>query len=97
MSFLPLYHPLLSTLLPHHHPSQLTLTTQLIEPCAFPATLGGAGNCTLADLGTVRPVINDLCNFFNATLYTTYEGCGIELSKEKTTAIIAGRGEEIEF
>jgi hypothetical protein len=61
---------------------------QLIEPCAFPAALGGKGTCTLAELGKARPIINDMCNFFNATVYADYRRCEQKLSKKKTYGIL---------
>jgi hypothetical protein len=67
-----------------------TLTIQqLIEPCAFPAQLGGNGTCTMADLKLARPVVADMCNFFNATLYAAYGNCSQELSKQKTLGMVA--------
>jgi hypothetical protein len=66
----------------------LTHHTQLIQPCALPATQGGNGTCTTADLVVARPIISDMCAFFNATLYESYSGCPQELSKEKTYALI---------
>jgi hypothetical protein len=63
---------------------------QLIEPCAFPPALGGTGTCTLAELGQARPVINNMCNFFNATVYADYRKCDrdLKLSKKKTYGIL---------
>jgi len=58
--------------------------TQAIESCAFPPSLGGNGTCTLQDLGMARPVVNGMCNFLNATLYASYQGCNATLSKAKT-------------
>ncbi|KAF1934522.1 hypothetical protein EJ02DRAFT_363516 [Clathrospora elynae] len=60
----------------------------LIEHCAFPTALGGHGICTIAELSQARPVINDLCNFFNATLYADYLICPQKLSAKKTYGII---------
>ena len=37
--------------------------------------LGGTGTCTLEELGVARVVVTDLCNFFNATLYTATAEC----------------------
>ncbi|KAF1843133.1 uncharacterized protein K460DRAFT_356900 [Cucurbitaria berberidis CBS 394.84] len=64
--------------------------SDLIEPCAFPASQGGQGNCTLAELGQARPIIADMCNFFNATVYGDYHGCAQWVTKEKTYQVIAG-------
>jgi hypothetical protein len=50
--------------------------------------LGGTGTCTLEELGKARPIINDMCNFFNATLYADYRGCKQKLSKKKTYGIV---------
>ncbi|KAH3973569.1 hypothetical protein HBH69_224250 [Parastagonospora nodorum] len=63
--------------------------TSIIEPCAFPAALHGNGTCTMSDLLTARPIIQSMCNFFNATLYAAYTGCPQELSKAKTLALVA--------
>ncbi|KAF2653689.1 hypothetical protein K491DRAFT_602452 [Lophiostoma macrostomum CBS 122681] len=60
----------------------------IIEKCALPAEYGGAGACTDADLGIARPIVNDLCNFFNATLYADYTGCPQELSPKLTTKLV---------
>ncbi|KAI4696778.1 uncharacterized protein J4E88_000956 [Alternaria novae-zelandiae] len=60
-----------------------------IEPCAFPAALGGKGTCSFEELGKARPIVQDMCNFFNATLYDDYAECDIELSEEKTYMILA--------
>jgi len=46
-------------------------------------------------LFAARPVISDMCNFFNATLYADYVGCPQKLSKKKTYGIIAKEGVEI--
>jgi hypothetical protein len=61
-----------------------------VEPCAFPPN----GACTFEQLGPARPIIQDMCNFFNATLYADYRRCPQKLSKRKTYAIIAE--EEVE-
>ncbi|KAF2829180.1 hypothetical protein CC86DRAFT_345707 [Ophiobolus disseminans] len=71
------------------HCINYTVYSDLIEPCAFPAALGGNGTCTLAELGIARPVINNMCNFFNATLYADYRSCNQTLSKKKTYGILA--------
>ncbi|KNG48427.1 hypothetical protein DDE82_002125 [Stemphylium lycopersici] len=70
------------------HCVNYTVYSDLIEPCAFPAALGGQGTCTLEELAKARPIINDMCNFFNATLYADYVGCPQKLSKEKTYGIV---------
>ncbi|KAF2032732.1 hypothetical protein EK21DRAFT_60539 [Setomelanomma holmii] len=75
------------------HCINYTVYSDLIEPCAFPPALNGTGTCTLAELGAARPVINDMCNFFNATLYADYRRCPQELSKRKTFEIV--RSEEV--
>ncbi|KAF1834750.1 hypothetical protein BDW02DRAFT_497573 [Decorospora gaudefroyi] len=72
------------------HCVNYTVYSDLIEPCAFPPALGGSGTCTLAELGQARPIISDMCNFFNATLYADYRGCPQKLSKRKTYEIICG-------
>ncbi|KAF2647246.1 hypothetical protein K491DRAFT_723603 [Lophiostoma macrostomum CBS 122681] len=59
--------------------------SSLIEPCAFPPN----GSCTFADLTIARPIVNDLCNFFNATLYAAYDKCNQTLSPDLTNCIIA--------
>lgn len=69
----------------------LTFRDQIVEECAFPPQLGGSGTCTLAELGQIRPVVQDMCNFFNATLYTAYTKCGQRLSPEKTFSVIQGQ------
>jgi hypothetical protein len=43
----------------------------------------------MAELMSARPVIADMCNFYNATLYATYSNCSQELSKNKTLALVA--------
>ncbi|OAL48136.1 hypothetical protein IQ07DRAFT_622658 [Pyrenochaeta sp. DS3sAY3a] len=70
------------------HCVNYTEYSNLIEPCAFPPELGGHGTCTVEELGKARPVINDLCNFLNATLYTDYCECKQKLSKDKTYHIV---------
>ncbi|KAF2120112.1 hypothetical protein BDV96DRAFT_485845 [Lophiotrema nucula] len=60
-----------------------------LNPCAFPPALGGSGTCTLAELGQARPIVSDMCNFFNATLYAGYVGCRLKLSPKKTLKIVA--------
>ncbi|KAF2008945.1 hypothetical protein BU24DRAFT_474359 [Aaosphaeria arxii CBS 175.79] len=62
--------------------------SDLVEPCAFPPELGGHGTCTTDELGPVRGIITDLCNFFNASLYSAYEDCPQPLSKDLTHSII---------
>jgi hypothetical protein len=69
--------------------------SQLIEPCAFPPALGGRGTCTFAELSVARPMVQDLCNFFNATLYADYVGCPSKLNKLKTYSIVAKEGVEV--
>jgi hypothetical protein len=64
-------------------------TQKLIEPCAFPAQLGGNGTCTMSDLKLARPIIADMCNFYNATLYAAYVNCSQGLSKQKTLGLVA--------
>jgi hypothetical protein len=44
--------------------------------------------CTTADLMTAQPIIAEMCTFFNTTLYSSYNGCPQELSKEKTYALL---------
>ncbi|CAN9296096.1 hypothetical protein CUC08_Gglean011064 [Alternaria sp. MG1] len=62
----------------------------LIEPCAFPADLGGKGTCSFEELSKARPIVQDMCNFFNATLYDAYDECeGMELSEDYTYEIIS--------
>ncbi|KAK4556782.1 hypothetical protein LTR86_006353 [Recurvomyces mirabilis] len=63
--------------------------SDIIEPCVFPPSLGGHGTCTLEDLARVRPLVQDMGNWFNATLYTAYAGCPQELSILKTLGIVA--------
>ncbi|KAH7128467.1 hypothetical protein B0J11DRAFT_578673 [Dendryphion nanum] len=63
--------------------------SDFIEPCAFPPAMGGSGTCTIPELLQVRPMVTDLCNFFNATLYAAYTGCPQPLSKKKTYGIVA--------
>ncbi|CAI9636489.1 hypothetical protein GT037_003681 [Alternaria burnsii] len=61
----------------------------LIEPCAFPAALGGKGTCSFEELSKARPIVQDMCNFFNATLYDDYEECDMELSEDYTYEILS--------
>ncbi|CAN9222641.1 unnamed protein product [Alternaria alternata] len=62
----------------------------LIEPCAFPASLGGKGTCSFEELSKARPIVQDMCNFFNATLYDAYSECeGMVLSEDYTYEIIS--------
>ncbi|KAI2482132.1 CFEM domain containing protein [Pyrenophora tritici-repentis] len=62
--------------------------SKLIEPCAFPASMGGKGTCKMADLRVARPIVQDICNFFNATIYSDYHGCKQKLSREKTFGMV---------
>ncbi|KAG9190811.1 hypothetical protein G6011_08899 [Alternaria panax] len=71
------------------HCINYSVYSALIEPCAFPAALGGKGTCSLEELGKARPIVQDMCNFFNATLYSDYEECDMKLSEEKTYSILA--------
>lgn len=73
-----------------------TNTHQLIEPCAFALPNNPATNppCDQNALIAARPIIQDMCNFFNATLYADYRRCPQKLSKRKTYGIIAE--EEVE-
>jgi len=85
--------PLAIRFLPYHRISTSILTTlttrsQLIEKCAFPPTLGGTGTCSLEELGQIRGVINDMCNFLNATLYTAQAKCLRLYSSKKTFQLI---------
>ena len=50
--------------------------------------MGGKGTCKMADLSKARPIVHDMCNFFNATIYSDYHGCKQELSREKTFGIV---------
>jgi hypothetical protein len=75
----------LSTAFTGHH----LISLQKIEPCAFPAALGGKGTCSFEELSKARPIVQDMCNFFNATLYDDYEECDLELSEDKTYEILA--------
>jgi hypothetical protein len=43
----------------------------------------------MPDLMSARPIISQMCNFFNATLYAAYTGCPQELSKNKTMGLVA--------
>jgi hypothetical protein len=43
----------------------------------------------MSDLKLARPIIADMCNFYNATLYAAYSNCSQELSKEKTLGLVA--------
>ena len=66
------------------------MLSKLIEPCAFPADLGGKGTCSFEELSKARPIVQDMCNFFNATLYDAYSECeGMEFSEEYTYEIIS--------
>ncbi|KAJ4405884.1 hypothetical protein N0V91_004993 [Didymella pomorum] len=66
-----------------------------IEPCAFALPQGPRKDtCTVDVVLAARPIISDLCNFFNATLYADYRRCPQKLSKRKTFGIIAD--EEVE-
>ena len=40
------------------------------------------------ELTIARPIVQDMCNFFNATIYADYRKCGQELSRKKTFGII---------
>ena len=86
------------------HCANYDVYSPLVENCAFPPSLGGTGTCTLEELGEARVVVTDLCNFFNATLYTASAECGgrhhrwanygqkkYDLSPEKTFDLIAGQ------
>jgi hypothetical protein len=77
--------------LPLRYDSQSNIV-KLIEPCAFPPQIGGKGHCTTAELTKARPIVNDMCNFFNATLYSSYDGCPQKLSESVTYDIIAKEG-----
>jgi hypothetical protein len=67
-----------------------TNTLQAIEPCAFALPQGPKKDtCTVDVVLAARPIIQDLCNFFNATLYADYRRCPQKLSKRKTFGIIA--------
>ncbi|KAF2621941.1 hypothetical protein BU25DRAFT_219171 [Macroventuria anomochaeta] len=70
--------------------------SNLIEPCAFALPNNPATNppCDQNALIAARPIIQDMCNFFNATLYADYRKCPQKLSKKKTYSIIAD--EEVE-
>lgn len=61
---------------------------KLIQPCAFPPEVGGNGHCTRDDLGKARPIIQDMCNFYNATLYQDFENCPQRTSEAITYGII---------
>ncbi|KAJ4299814.1 hypothetical protein N0V90_005060 [Kalmusia sp. IMI 367209] len=65
--------------------------SDIVEPCAFPPQMGGHGNCTIAELGAVRPIVTDSVNFFNATLYAAYahKSCKQRLSIIKTLKIVS--------
>ncbi|EUC28446.1 hypothetical protein COCCADRAFT_109128 [Bipolaris zeicola 26-R-13] len=65
---------------------------KLIEPCTVPPGLGGTGHCTVNDLYNARPVIDEMCNFYNATIYKSYEGCPQRLSRTVTYGIIMNEG-----
>ncbi|KAF1349258.1 hypothetical protein EJ07DRAFT_160036 [Lizonia empirigonia] len=56
--------------------------SDLIEPCAFALPANPATNppCDQAALFAARPIIQDMCNFFNATLYADYRRCPQKLS-----------------
>lgn len=61
---------------------------KLIQQCAFPPEAGGTGHCTAEDLGKARPVVQDMCNFYNATLYQDFRNCPQRLSERVTYEII---------
>ncbi|KAF2127849.1 hypothetical protein P153DRAFT_295060 [Dothidotthia symphoricarpi CBS 119687] len=65
--------------------------SSLIEPCAFalPANPETNPPCDQNALFAARPIIQDLCNFFNATLYADYRRCPQELSRKMTYEIVA--------
>ena len=71
------------------------MLSKLIEPCAFPADLGGKGTCSFEELSKARPIVQDMCNFFNATLYAGYAGCKNKLSPLKTLKIVASEPVEV--
>ncbi|KAK3647499.1 hypothetical protein LTR56_007993 [Elasticomyces elasticus] len=71
------------------HSVNYQVFSDIIELCVFPPSLGGHGTCTLAELGAARPLVQDMGNFFNATLYAAYAGCPIKLSPLKTLGIVA--------
>jgi hypothetical protein len=75
---------LLTALTGHH-----LISLQKIESCAFPPDHGGKGTCSSEELLKARPIVEDMCNFFNATLYEDYEECDLELSEDKTYEILA--------
>lgn len=76
----------------HHLQVLQSNNVKLIEPCAVPPGLGGKGHCTVDDLYKARPVIDDMCNFYNATIYKSYEGCPQRLSTAVTYGIIRNEG-----
>lgn len=61
--------------LPSNGASLTKRSQQIIEPLVFPASLGGQGACTLEQLGGGGALVNDLCNYFNATRYAAYATC----------------------
>jgi hypothetical protein len=68
---------------------------KLVEPCVFPPELGGRGEgCTLADLGVAQPIVTDMCNFFNATLYAGYLKCPRSLKLTPLLTLKAILGED---
>jgi hypothetical protein len=60
------------------HPDALRLLTrmpiQIVDQCTRTAG-AGAGVCSSDDLQSTRPIVSDMCNFFNATQYASYVGC----------------------
>ncbi|KAF1996331.1 hypothetical protein P154DRAFT_443600 [Amniculicola lignicola CBS 123094] len=71
-----------------YHCVNCNVYSDLIEPCAFPPSLGGYGTFILAELGIARPIVSNMCNFFSVTLYAAYAGCPQPLSKRKTDEIV---------
>ncbi|KAF2721198.1 hypothetical protein K431DRAFT_268991 [Polychaeton citri CBS 116435] len=70
------------------HCANYQVYSDIIEPLVFPPSLGGKGTCTLDELSKARPVLNDMCNFFNATQYADYAGCVGIFSPAVTLAIV---------
>ncbi|KAF2683287.1 hypothetical protein K458DRAFT_340235 [Lentithecium fluviatile CBS 122367] len=67
--------------------------SDVVEPCALPPEFGGrGGGCDAAELSVAQPLVTDMCNFFNATLYAGYAVCPrrIRLSPLTTLGIVFG-------
>ncbi|KAF1961028.1 hypothetical protein CC80DRAFT_581016 [Byssothecium circinans] len=69
---------------------------QIIEPCVLPPEVGGrGGGCNFQELSVAQPIVTDMCNFFNATVYADYVGCSWKLRLSPVTTLEIASREEI--